>query len=142
MAFKFLEEVALADVAFEATGKDLNELFQEAAMAVAETMINTSAVKPKIKHEVELENEKLDLLLFDWLQEQVMLKDSEGLFFSKFKVEITEKNKKFKLKGEMRGEPLDYSRHELRSDVKAVTMHLFEVKKKNKEWFCRVVLDI
>ena len=31
--YKFLEDVAIADIAFEAYGKSLNELFENAALA-------------------------------------------------------------------------------------------------------------
>jgi SHS2 domain-containing protein len=42
----------------------------------------------------------------------------------------------------MFGEPIDLNKHELLVDVKAVTMHLFEVKKLNGEWFARVIVDV
>ena len=141
MPFKYIEEIAMADVAFEATGGSLEELFTEAARAVAETMIDIKDVKPSKVQNVELENEKLDMLLFDWLQEQVILKDSDALFFSAFTVTI-KKNKKYQLSGELRGEVLDPKRHTRRNDVKAVTMHQFAVEQRDDGWWCRVVLDI
>ena len=45
----------------------------------------------------------------------------------------------------MRGEEIDRERHALRNDVKAVTMHMFGVKKargKGGRWEATVVLDI
>ena len=34
--YKFLEDIAIADIAYEAYGKDLNELFENAALAIFE----------------------------------------------------------------------------------------------------------
>ena len=42
----------------------------------------------------------------------------------------------------LRGEKLDYARHELIVDVKAVTLHQFSLIKLPAEWQARVVLDI
>jgi len=40
------------------------------------------------------------------------------------------------------GEPLDGARHHQRADVKAVTLHQFQVKKTNRSWKATVILDI
>ena len=42
--FRFLENIATADAAFEAYGKDLNELFESAALALFETMAETKSI--------------------------------------------------------------------------------------------------
>ena len=48
----------------------------------------------------------------------------------------------FRLTCEMDGEAIDRERHALRNDVKAVTMHMFGVKKAGPRWVATVVLDI
>jgi SHS2 domain-containing protein len=45
--FKFVD-ITSADVAFEAYGKDLNELFANAALAMFEVMINTKLIMIRI----------------------------------------------------------------------------------------------
>ena len=45
--FKFLEDVAIADAAFLAEGKTLEELFAICATATFEVMANTKKVEPK-----------------------------------------------------------------------------------------------
>lgn len=140
MGYKFLDHTA--DVMFEAEGKDLGELFEAAGLATEETQIELGGIKQEIKQIIELENENVEMLLFDFLQELIYLKDAELLLFSKIKVKIEEKNKKYNLKADLYGEKIDPNRHELKVDVKAVTLHRFEVKKTVKGWFCRVILDI
>lgn len=141
MSFKYLEDVATADVAFEAIGETLEELFVECARATFEAMVDTRLLDRRDKKIIKLESEEVDQLLFDWLAELVYLKDSEYMLFSEFDVRI-DKNKFYQLKAKVIGERIDAKKHELRSDVKAVTYHLFYVKKENKGWKARVVLDI
>jgi len=139
--FRFLENVAIADAAFEAQGKSLEELFATCARATFEVMANTKKVEPKEKIEIKLKQDEIDKLLFDWLAELIYLKDAKEMFFGKFDLKIEKKNK-YILKGQVFGEKIDYKKHKVKVDVKAVTLHLFEVKKVRNNWNARVVLDI
>ncbi len=141
MPYRYLEELSQADVAFEASGITLEELFIDAAAATFEVMVDTGSVKPLFIREILLENESVDGLFMDWLSELVFIKDSESLLFSSFDVNIR-KNEVYELKASAKGEKINREKHLLRSDVKAVTYHLFEVVKKDDCWVARVVLDI
>ncbi len=141
MPYRYLEELSSADAAFEATGRTLEELFSDAAIATFEVMADTNTVKQLLTREIELENESVDGLLIDWLSELVFLKDTETILFSVFDVNIR-KNDAYILKATAKGEKIDREKHSLRSDVKAVTYHMFEVTKRGDNWTARVVLDI
>ncbi len=141
MPYKFLEDIATADAAFEALGSTPEELFTDAALATFEVMADTESIEPVIAKTIELENENMDGLLFDWLSELVYLKDAESVLFCKFDVSI-KKNDAYKLRGTAWGENISREKHTLRSDVKAVTFHIFKVKKTGDTWKARVVLDI
>ncbi len=141
MPYRYLEELSSADAAFEATGRTLEELFSDAAIATFEVMADTTTVSQLLTRKIELENESVDGLLIDWLSELVFLKDTENVLFSVFDVNIR-KNDVYMLKAEAKGEKIDREKHSLRSDVKAVTYHMFEVTKKGDKWIARVVLDI
>ena len=139
--FRVLEDVAIADVAFVAEGKTLEELFATCALATFEVMADTKRVEPKEKTGIKLEQDEIDKLLFDWLAELIYLKDAKEMFFGKFDLKIEKKNK-YILSGRVFGEKIDYKKHKVKVDVKAVTLHLFEVKKVKNNWQARVVLDI
>ncbi len=141
MPYRYLEELSSADAAFEATGRTLEGLFSDAATATFEVMVDTKNVKPFLSREIMLENESLDGLLMDWLSELVFIKDSESVLFSRFNVSIR-KNDVYELKAVAKGEKINREKHSIRSDVKAVTYHMFEVVKKEDYWVARVVLDI
>ena len=138
MSFKFLD-ITTSDTAFEATGKDLNELFASSALAMFEVMINTKQIKPKVKREVKIQSNDLKGLLFDWLNELLVFYGAENLAFSKFEVIIDEKN--FKLEAKFWGEEINPEIHETKAEVKAATYHKMEIEK-NDIWKARVILDI
>jgi len=141
VSYRFLEDIAIADIAFETTGETLDELFKSAALALEEVQVDTKAIETSKSKQVRLRSETLDGLLFDFLNELIFLKDAESLVFSKFKIEI-DKNSEYKLKAEMGGEELNPEKHELRTDVKAVTKHLFGIKEEKDGYKATVVLDV
>jgi SHS2 domain-containing protein len=143
MSYHFLEEIGTADIAFEATGRDLAELFSAAADATMNVMIdNLDAIEPRETRHIELSNDKIDMLLFDFLQELIYFKDAERLLLRVREVHIEEKEEEYFLKGKAAGETLDAARHHQRADVKAVTLHDFSVEKADGGWKARVLLDI
>ena len=143
MPYTYLEEIGTADIAFEATGRDLPELFRDAADATINVMIeNIEAIQPRETRRVELSNEKLDMLLFDLLQELIFLKDAECLLLRMREMQIAEKHEIYLVKATAEGEPLDPQRHHQRADVKAVTLHDFSVERMESGWKARVLLDI
>ncbi len=143
MPFHYLEDVGTADIAFEATGRNLPELFSAAADAAMNVMIdNLDAIQPRETRHIELSNDQVDMLLFDFLQELIYFKDAEQLLLRVREVLIEEREEKYFLKAEAIGEPLDAARHHQRADVKAVTLHGFSVEKQDDGWKATVLLDI
>jgi SHS2 domain-containing protein len=143
MAYRYLEEIGIADIAFEATGRDLPELFRDAAEATTNVMIdNIEAIQARQTRRIELSNDKLDMLLFDLLQELIFLKDAERLLLRIREVQINDRDKMYLVKATAEGETLDEERHNQRADVKAVTLHNFTVEQTDGDWKARVLLDI
>jgi SHS2 domain-containing protein len=143
MPYHYLEEIGTADIAFEATGRDLAELFRAAADATTNVMIdNIEAIQPRETRHIELSNDRLDMLLFDLLQELIFLKDAERLLLRIREVQIDERDEIYVVKATAEGEPVDAERHYQRADVKAVTLHDFSVERTEGGWKARVLLDI
>ena len=139
--YKFLEDVAIADIAYEAYGKSLNELFENAAFVIFELSANLKTVDSRKKLEIRLEHEKIENLLYDFLSEILFLKDSKYIVFKKVKVSINE-GKINKLMAVLEGDTINPEKQQLENDIKAVTMHMFEVKKEKNQWKATVVVDI
>jgi SHS2 domain-containing protein len=142
MPYHYLEEIGTADIAFEVTARDLPELFGDAADATMNVMIdNLEAIEARETRQIQLSNDQLDMLLFDFLQELIYFKDAERLLLRVREAQINEKEGAYYLKATTAGEPLDAERHQQRADVKAVTLHNFSVEMDNG-WKAKVLLDI
>jgi len=143
MPYKFLEDVGTADIAFEATGRDLPGLFTAAADATMNVMIdNLDAIEFRETRQIELSNDNIEMLLFDFLQELIYFKDARRLLLRARETQIDQKGEAYFLKAKVAGERLDDARHQQRADVKAVTLHGFSVKEYDGGWKARVLLDI
>ncbi|MBS3156615.1 archease [Candidatus Woesearchaeota archaeon] len=141
--YKFIDHTA--DVMFDAYGKNLNKVFENAALATFEVQCNLKKVERKIKKKIKLKNDDLEKLLFDFLEELIYLKDAKYLLFNKFKVNLLGKRSRkgeYVLEAEIEGEKINPKKHELKVDVKAVTLHKFELKKTKEGYKSRVILDI
>jgi SHS2 domain-containing protein len=107
MSYHYLEEVGTADIAFEAAGRDLPQLFREAADATTNVMIdNLDAIEPRETRRIELSNQELDMLLFDFLQEVIYLKDVERFLLRIRELRIEQKEGKYCLNASAAGSSL------------------------------------
>jgi len=143
--FVFLEDVAVADIAFDAFGKTLEELFQHCAEAMFTMMVNLKTVEPTIERSIHLRADSLENLLYDFLSELVYLKDTELLLFKTVHVTLGKDGKDGKdhvLSAELHGEQIDRVKHELGNDVKAITKHMFAITKEKSGYKARIVVDI
>lgn len=142
MAYTFLEDVAIADVAFEASGDDIAELFKSCAEATFEVMADLTTVGQDTEKKIRLENKKVDKLLYEFLEELIYLKDLDCLLFSDFDIKIKKEDGIYQLEATAYGSTINSEKQDLKADVKAVTLHMFEVKQTKDGWKARVVLDI
>ncbi len=138
--YRFLPNVALADVAFLARGDSPDTLFGACAVALTSVMVDLRSVRPAVEREVSIRAGDLDGLLYDFLTELIVMKDVESLLFKTFEVRVSPDL--LGLVCRMKGERIDRVRHRLRNDVKAVTMHMFGVRHEEGRWKATVVLDI
>ena len=140
MTFRYLPDVALADIAFEAESDTVDGLFEACAKAMTDIMVDPGTLGLTVVREFPLDSGDLDRLLYDFLTELIIAKDVDSLLFREFSVKVDPEGRS--LRAVARGEPIDRDRHALRNDVKAVTMHMFGVKRDGKRWKATVVLDI
>lgn len=143
MPFKYLPDIAIADAAFEAWGDNLESVFISCADALTGVMVDDiSLIEGKEAVELRLFNAELDMLLFDFLNEIVYIKDAKRLLLRVEKVEIVEQGGGFELTGKASGEQIDPSKHRLQADVKAVTLSRFSLVREDEGWRATVVVDI
>jgi SHS2 domain-containing protein len=132
-----LLDIATADMAFAAYGRDLDELFSNAARALTSVMYD-GKVGSRIVRKIELEEKEDIVLLQKWLSEIVYLHDSKRLLFSKFDVKTDGK----RLSATIYGEKYDKKKHKFIIDIKAVTYHRMSIDKIKEGYRCTVVVDV
>lgn len=140
--FRFLEEIALADIGFEAEGESIEEVFRGATQALLQSMATPSTVAETWERTIERSDVDPSALLFDWLSEVVYWKDAAGVVFREAPLTLTQEHDTWLLRARLIGAPVDQETQELHADVKGVTKHLYALTQTNDGWQARVVLDV
>jgi len=143
MPYRYLEEIAIADVAIEAWGTTIEELFTAAADAAINVMVgDLDSIANETQRYFRLEDSELDMLLFKLLQELIFLKDAQHLLLRVRNIRVQRTNGSHILVVQAGGERIDPARHELIVDVKAVTLHRLRVEETGHGWVATVILDV
>lgn len=129
-----------ADIGFYAYGNNLNEAFENAGLAIFNIISDTSNIKAEIEKTFEITSEDEVSLLYDYLEELLFLHEIDFMLFSYFKVEI-KKDSKYYLRANIKGESIDWNKHERKSEIKAITYHLMSVDVSNKVKL-QVIVDL
>lgn len=133
MKFKFLDHKA--DIKFQAFGKSLEQAFSNAALAFTSVMIDYKKIKSKITKKISTKGIDLKNLLYNFLEQLIILVDTENFLVSKVK---SLKIKNLTLTAEFIGDNLQ--NYEVHNHIKAVTYNQMEIKE--KPYILQVVLDI
>jgi len=136
MKFKFLEHTA--DIKFQAFGKSLEEVFKNSASAMVASM-NSGKIQKKITKKIKVKGNDLENLLYNFLEEFLVLLESENFFLAEIKnLKINQKN--MKLEAEVIG---DYAKnYEIGVHIKAITYNEMFIKEKKGKWISQVVVDV
>ena len=120
-----------ADIGFKAYGNNLNEAFENAGLAIFNIISDTSNISSDISKSFEITSEDEVSLLYDYLEELLFFHEVDFMLFSSFDVEIEKLDGAFNLKATICGEPIDWQKHERKTEIKAITFHMMDVKKIN-----------
>jgi len=143
MPYQYLDDIAPADVAFKASGETIEEMFIAAGDATMNVMVeDLETISSDVQRTVNVREETLEMLLFHVLQELIYYKDARQLLLRFKKVQILNQGHDYMFSGEAYGEELNPEKHRLSTDVKAVTLHRFEVTETQKGMEATVILDV
>jgi len=139
--YRFLEHVT--DAFVEAWGETIEEAFSQAGLALFDTMLDVNSVRAKTSEEIQTVGHDEKELLYDYLEELLLLFEVKQLALGNFTVSsITRTQGEFRLKGKAGGEPYDRTRHDGKVEVKGVTYHLMEIEKHPGRVLVRFLLDL
>jgi len=151
-----------ADKAATAYGKTLDELFDAAAYAMFDVMVDLDTVRPEETHEFEIEAQYGEDLLRAWLDELLFLFDTEGIVFREFSARVecpTEPERTcrrvgalkgpagepWRLKGTARGQRYAETMERRGAVVKALTYHRFALRPPDApggDWAAEMTFDV
>jgi|TARA_B100000959_G_C14492829_1_gene423949 SHS2 domain-containing protein len=129
MSYKTLEHAT--DAIIEVTASNLEEAFQIAGISVIETILDISKVEEEYSKNLIVRGKDLKYLLYNWLEEMIILTITEGFAGKKIQLEIS-KDTEYKIKAEIHGESIDLKKHEFKVEIKSPTFHEMEIKQNDK----------
>jgi SHS2 domain-containing protein len=139
--FEFLEHVSDAYVA--AYGRSLEEAFENAALAMFDTMADTSTIELKMTDSFQVKAHDEYALLYSWLETLLLKFETEMKLYSKFNVASIKRYKgTLVLSAKASGETYSPQKHRPKIEVKAVTYHKMEIVTKPNSVVVRFILDL
>jgi len=133
--FQFIEHTA--DIGLIAYGQSLSEAFANAAYGLFSIIAELKTVKEIESRQLELNEEALEALLFEWLNRLIYLFDVEMLLLKRFDIRDFDGRG---LKAICYGEKYDPSRHQLKTGVKSATYHMLKIDRGKNQ--VRVIFDV
>jgi len=128
-----------ADLGLRVRSPSLNELFEEAAVALFSAIVeNPDNIRPTKQYSFQLEAEQGDELLRDWLGELLYHFHADHLLLGRFQVSIQNN----RLTATAAGEQVDTTKHKIDMEIKAVTYHGLKLVHDDDGWLAEVIVDI
>ncbi len=139
--FEFLEHTA--DVYVRAFGEKMWDAYENAALAMFETMTDSSKISQTTMETFEVEAEDQYALLYNWLEALLVKFETQGMLYSRFQIENwRETPESFKFEAKIWGEKFDPKKHPQKVGVKAVTYHLMVIIREPERVILEFILDI
>jgi SHS2 domain-containing protein len=137
LSYRLLDHTA--DLRVEIHGRDLPELFRNAAGALFDLLTDVGSVRPAQQERVRVSGDDREDLLAEWLRELLYRYHAHGRLCCRFEPLCVDETS---LSCETWGEPRSADRHPPRHDIKAVTYHGLSVLEGTDGWIAEVVFDV
>ena len=138
MSYRHLQHAT--DAVIEVTAPNLTRAFEVAGMSVVETILDPSKIDEKTNFSVSVQGKDLRYLLYNWLEEIIILTITDGFAIKKMLVEI-KKNNQYEIMAQVFGEKIDITKHKFKVEVKSPTFHEMEIHEGEKITL-RYLLDL
>jgi SHS2 domain-containing protein len=132
---RFEEIEHTADIAIRVWGRDLAELFANAAYGMGSLLGVVKDTGHTVKRTIELDAGDVEILLVEWLGELLFFADKDNLVFTDFdSLEVTTTQ----LRARVRGRRIE----ERRTYIKAVTFSELEITQTSTGYRTVIVFDV
>jgi SHS2 domain-containing protein len=139
MTYIFLDHTA--DVKFLAEADSLENVLVESAKALKETICGNITILEQESKTITINGNNLENLLYKFLEEFLVLLDSENFLFSNI-TQIKADKETFTIEATITGDKAE--NYKFTNDVKAITYNemFIEFKEDKKLWQTQVVIDV
>lgn len=128
-----------ADVGLRVFGKDLSELFINAASGMFKIITDAKNAQADQTINIRLKAPNIEELFLLWLSELLYQSNVKEIIFTEFVIEsLSDKS----LKAYARAYKFDIKKESLNVEIKAVTYHQLKVEKTGDGYFGQVIFDI
>ena len=129
MSYKTLEHAT--DAIIEVTANNLKEAFEIAGISVINTILDRSKVEENSSKKIIVKGKDLKYLLYNWLEEIIILTITDGFAGKRILLDIT-KNNNYQINAEIFGESINLKKHEFKVEIKSPTFHEMEIEENEK----------
>jgi SHS2 domain-containing protein len=134
-----------ADIQVHAVGDTLEQAIREVVLAMMNVMTSSETIRSEISRETTLSSPDLEILIVNYLSEYLYYFDAERLLFADvtiFPIQFDEKTQEYTISSISYGENFDPQRHEMKTEIKAITYSFLEVIQKKKKSEIWIVFDL
>jgi len=129
MSYKTLEHAT--DAIIEVTADNLKDAFEIAGISVIDTILDNSKVEENSSKKLIVKGKDLKYLLYNWLEEMIILTITDGFAGKRIVLEIT-KSDDYEINAQIFGELIDLKKHEFKVEIKSPTFHEMEIEENDK----------
>jgi SHS2 domain-containing protein len=128
-----------ADIAIRVYGKDLKELFTNAAYGMFDIIADLEGLKSSVSIDIDLKAPSKEELLVCWLDELLYNFYTKGIIFVKFDVSFLSKEQ---LMVKAYGRHIGENRNRLKTEIKAATYHDLHIEEGPDGLSVDIVFDV
>ena len=128
-----------ADIAVRAYGRDLKELFINAAFAMFDIIADLEGLKESVSIGVELEAPSREELLVAWLDELLYNFYTKSIIFFRFDIAFLNREK---LSAKAYGRHIGENKNRLKTEIKAATYHDLNIRESDEGCSVDIVFDV
>jgi len=128
-----------ADIAIRAYGKDLRELFVNAAYGMFDIIADLEGLKSSVSISVNLEAPTTEDLLIAWLDELLYNFYTKDIIFFEFDIISIGENR---VTAKVHGRHVGQNKNRLKTEIKAATYHDLKVTKNPEGYSVDIVFDV
>jgi SHS2 domain-containing protein len=143
--YKYLEHST--DAFVQAHGSSLEELFENCAKGLVNTMFDIHKVENRRSVTIRAEGEDLEGLLYDWLEKVLLKILIKHIVLSRFSIKICERpsngeEKRHFLEALAEGEKVNYKKHNYKIEIKAITYYELKIRRVRSRYMATFLVDL